>query len=133
MLRRNHRLCLPRQRSRRRHRSKQKSAIGYCRHKGFSRSLDSASFDALVLVVSALIQSGQIHLTQSWYFLSYGKESTPKCSLAFNSQSECFKLLESCQLTACRIFKQQLNSRGRPFLDDSSGYEFLLYTLRSLV
>jgi uncharacterized protein len=76
------------------------SATGFCRHKGFSRSLDSASFDAVVLVVSALFLSGQIHLTQSWYFLSYVKKCAPKCSLAFNSQGERFKLLESCQLTA---------------------------------
>ena len=64
-----------------------------------------------MLIVSPLVQSGKFHFAQSWFFLSYGKKGTPKCSLAYNSQGEGFKLLEPCQLTACRIFQQQLNSR----------------------
>jgi hypothetical protein len=30
---------------------------------------------------------------QSRYFMSHSKKRVPKCSLAFNSQGECFKLL----------------------------------------
>jgi hypothetical protein len=51
-----------------------------CRRKGVTRSLDSKGFDALALIVSPLVQSGKIHFTQSWFFLSYGKKGTPKCS-----------------------------------------------------
>lgn len=58
------------------------------------------------------------HVTQSWYFLSYGKKGTPKRSLSFDSQGECFKLLESCELTACVIAK----SDRIDVLVDNAGY-----------
>jgi hypothetical protein len=55
-------------------------------HKGFSRSLHSKVFHAIALVSSALNQPSQIRLTQSWYFLCYGKKRKPKRSLAVNTQ-----------------------------------------------
>jgi hypothetical protein len=46
-----------------------KSTALFCGREGFSHGLDPANFDAASLVFSASIQSCQIHLTQSWYFL----------------------------------------------------------------
>jgi hypothetical protein len=71
------------------------SQVPEVRSKSLARSLNSTDFDPFALVVSALIQSGQIHVMQSRYFLNYSKQGTPKRSLAFGSQGERFKL-SSC-------------------------------------
>src|ERR1700730_812763 len=89
------------------------------RRKSFVRSLNSTDFDALTLIVSALIHSSQVHVTQSRYLLSYGNKHTPERSLPFNSQGECFDFLQSRQLTSSVIFNFQLNSRQ--FLAEERG------------
>ena len=83
------------------------------------RSLNSTDFDSLPLIVSALIHSSQVHVTQSRYLLGYSNKHTPERSLAFNSQGECFEFLQSRQLTSSVIFNFQLNSRQ--FLAEERG------------